>query len=81
MASGTPLVASDVRGVREVCAGAAMLFPDGDAEALAEILDRLLKNPDLRNETAARCRARAARFDIRSTARAYLALYESLLRR
>lgn len=81
MASGTPLVASDVRGIREVCAGAALLFPNGDAKALAEILDRLLKSPDLRNETAARCRTRAARFDIRTTARSYLSLYESLLRK
>lgn len=81
MASGTPLVASDVRGIREVCAGAALLFPNGDAKALAEILDRLLKNPDLRSETATRCRTRATRFDIRTTARSYLSLYESLLRK
>lgn len=79
MASGTPLVASDVRGVREVCAEAAMLFPDGDAEALASILADLLKDPALRRLTAARCRERALRFDIRSTTQAYLDLYTRLL--
>lgn len=79
MASGTPLVASDVRGVREVCAGAALLFPDGDAEALASILADLLSDPALRRLTAARCRERARRFDIRSTTQAYLDLYTRLL--
>ena len=79
MASGTPLVASDVSGVREVCGGAALLFPEGDAEALAKILADLLKDPALRRLTADRCRQRAARFDIRTTTQAYLDLYTRLL--
>lgn len=79
MASGTPLVASDVSGVREVCGGAALLFPEGDAEALAAILADLLKDPALRRQTADRCRKRAARFDIRTTTQAYLDLYTRLL--
>lgn len=41
-AAGTPVVASDVPGVREAAGGAARLVPPGDAAALAAALDETL---------------------------------------
>ena len=81
MASGTPLVASDVEAVREVCAEAAVLFPPGDYKALADILGQLLYNPSRRAEIAAACMVRASDFDIRRTAESYFSLYSYLYNR
>jgi glycosyltransferase involved in cell wall biosynthesis len=46
MAAGVPLVASDLPGIRELCDGAALLVPPGDAAALAAALGRALAAPD-----------------------------------
>jgi glycosyltransferase involved in cell wall biosynthesis len=45
MAAGVPLVASDVPGVRELAAGAAVLVPPGDTGALAAALRAALAAP------------------------------------
>ena len=50
MASGVPVVASDLPGLREVVGDAALLFPPGDAEALARQIRRLLDSPELKAE-------------------------------
>lgn len=42
MASGTPVVASDIAGYRSVAAGHALLVPPGDPRALAEALSAVL---------------------------------------
>ncbi|MFJ8148225.1 glycosyltransferase family 4 protein [Streptomyces sp. NPDC096094] len=43
--AGVPLVASDVGGIPELVGDAAELVPDGDAEALADAVVRLLADP------------------------------------
>lgn len=75
MASGKPLIASDVSGLREVVSGAGLLFPEGDAEKLAEIIRHLGENPGEAKAVADRCRERAARYNIDETARQYLLVY------
>ena len=60
LASGRAVVTGDGPGVREVFEAGVHLetVPRGDAEALAEALRRLIRNPDVREGLAARGRAR-----------------------
>jgi glycosyltransferase involved in cell wall biosynthesis len=62
MASGLPVVASDVGGIPEVVrhGETGLLVPPGDVDALATALDRLAADPDLRARLGAGARARAA---------------------
>ena len=59
MAASTPIVATDVGGVRECCddGGAGMLVPPADPDALADALGAVLSDPDLRAQLAVRAKA------------------------
>jgi len=61
MLTGLPVVASDIRGPREQVAPGAtgLLVPPGSVPALAEALNRLVDDPDLRVEMGQAGRARA----------------------
>lgn len=80
MAAGKPVVASDVPGLAEVVGGAGILFPLGDEKALAGTIMKLIDDKDFYARIAAACSRRAADFDIRKTADAYLRIYEEVLR-
>jgi glycosyltransferase involved in cell wall biosynthesis len=75
MASGTPVVCSDVEALREVGGDAALYAPAGDADALAAALAQVLDEPGLRRTLIARGLARAARFTWAATAERTLAVY------
>lgn len=62
MASGKPLVASDIPCFRDVVGGAGVLFPCGDAERLAQIIGRFREDKGLREGIAASCRKRAEKY-------------------
>ena len=63
MASGAPVVCSDLPGFRAVAAGAAALVPPGDPDALAQTLRRVLGDPaESARMTVAGAQV-AARFD------------------
>ena len=79
MASGKPLIASDVPGLRELVSGAGILFPQGDAKALAARIQEVCENPEKAREIAQNCLARALQYDIAETARKYRELYASVL--
>ena len=59
MAASTPIVATDVGGVRECCddGEAGMLVPPADPVALADALGAVLSDPDLRAQLAVRAKA------------------------
>lgn len=78
MSVGKPFLASDVDGLREVVAGAGILFPHGDSEALAKEILQLEASPQLYRSIAERCYARARQFDISQMADAYSRLYHNL---
>ncbi len=62
LASGVPVVASDIAIHREVCDSAAEYFAPGDDAALATLLRRLLADSHARARLAARARPRAQLF-------------------
>jgi glycosyltransferase involved in cell wall biosynthesis len=76
MACGTPLVASDVGGVREYTGDrGAVLVPPADPSALAEAISGLLDDDALAERTAAAARERALAYDYAPVARAIERVY------
>ena len=75
MASGRPFVASDVPGLREVVSGAGILFPDGNSQKLAEILNKLLSDKVYYISVVNSCVNKAKEFDISETVKKYLKSY------
>ncbi|MDE5773178.1 MAG: glycosyltransferase [Muribaculaceae bacterium] len=80
MAAGLPVVVTDIAGMREMLGDAGRLFPEGDERALSDLLNELLA-AEIRHdaERMASSRRRAQRYDIASTADAYLRLYERII--
>jgi len=62
MAAGTPIVASDIEGYRNVVTHHAegLLVPPKDTVALADALIHLLQHPELRQEMGQRCQSTAS---------------------
>lgn len=78
MCVGKPFIASNVDGLREVVDGAGLLFPHGDAKALADILTKLSIDTVLYQDVAARCLERAKEFDISKMVQEYATVYSQL---
>lgn len=64
LASGRPFIASEAPGVTNMLAGAGLLFPIGDDEALANQLKTVLESDTIYEEIAEQCLARAKDFSI-----------------
>ena len=81
MASGRPFIASDVDGLREIVNGYGLLFPHGDAQALASKIEKLANNKEYYDTIACQCSKRAADFDISKMVDGYLKVYNSILKK
>ena len=82
MAGGVPVVATRVGGNAELLEGRGSLVPYGDDRALAEALDRLLRDPALRGELAIKARRFAEQnFSTSRMALHHQQLYGELLAR
>lgn len=83
MAAGTPVVASDISGYRDVARDGreALLVPPGDAGQLCRALQRVLLEPHLVGELVEAGTARAASFSMERLAERYVSLYASVLAR
>lgn len=79
MACGAPVVAAGASSLPEVVGDAGLLFPPGDAAALAHHLIRLGEDDDLRARLGAAARERAATFTWRRTAEQTLGVYDRVL--
>ncbi len=80
MSRETPVIAADATAIPEVAGGAALLFQPGSPRALAEAIDRLLRDPDLADDLRHRGRTRAGDFDSRSAGDALVTAYRDALR-
>jgi phosphatidylinositol alpha-mannosyltransferase len=83
MAAGTPVVASDLEGYRNVARPGldATLTPPGDPLALAAALEATLRGGPEIDELVASGEQRAASFSLESLAKRYLDLYGDAQRR
>lgn len=81
MAAGTPLVATAVRGVRELVVDGSdgILVPPDDATALGGAISEVLRDGELARRLAAGGRARAAEFTEDAMTSAFVELYERLV--
>lgn len=77
MSVGRPFLSSDVDGLREVVAGAGILFPHADHQALAAEILRLESSPGEYHAVADSCRRRADQFDISAMVSGYSRIYQS----
>ena len=78
MCAGKPFIASDVEGIHEVTAGYGVLFQQGDAEALANIIRQLHEDSAYYQEVAARCHERALQYDFQKMVDGYEQVYIEL---
>lgn len=78
MAAGKPVIASDVEGLAQVVEGAGLLFPRGDENELAKIINDLLTNDHYYKEIVDKCFKRAQMYDIQKMVNAYNELYMNL---
>lgn len=80
MILGRAVAGFDVGGVAELVGDAGVLVPDGDVDALADVVVRLLRDPDLRAELGARASQRAeALFSVERFRSSVRTLVESAL--
>jgi glycosyltransferase involved in cell wall biosynthesis len=75
MRAGVPVIAGRSPGLVETCADAARYVDPYDAADLATALHEVATGPRLREDLAARGRARAAEFSWQASARAHIAAY------
>jgi glycosyltransferase involved in cell wall biosynthesis len=79
MASGKPFIGSDVPGLREIVSGAGLLFPSGDAMALAETIISLIEDEEYAKKIASKCIERSMNYDINVMVDNYIQLYHKVI--
>lgn len=80
MAAGTPVVATDVSGSREVVrhGETGLLAPAGQADALADAIKQALEQPEQMREMAQRAGQYTAGFTVERMAEHYSAIYRAV---
>jgi alpha-1,3-rhamnosyl/mannosyltransferase len=80
LVAGTPVIAADAPGVREVCGDAARYCEPGDAAAFAAAITEIASTPAIGQALADRGRARSANFSWAASAHAHRDAYSVVLR-
>jgi glycosyltransferase involved in cell wall biosynthesis len=78
MASGLPIVASDIPSHREVLGEAGLFFPAENAGSLAKVLNMIMDDASLRGSLAGKAKGRAELFSIDKTVAAYDRLFRTI---
>jgi glycosyltransferase involved in cell wall biosynthesis len=76
IACGCVVVGSEAGGLPEAIGNCGVMFPNGDAEALARVLQRLLTEPELRIGLRGAAAGHIERFKLASVAQHYLRIFE-----
>lgn len=79
MASGKPLIASDVPGLREIVKDAGILFKKGDEKELAKHILSLVNDEHYKLGIVKKCLSRAEQFDIKKMVNGYSKLYKRIV--
>jgi glycosyltransferase involved in cell wall biosynthesis len=79
MASGVPVIGSTCGAIPEVIGDAGLIFPEGDADALAEALRRMLADEDLRERLSLAGQARVEQYSWQRVAEKTYELYRQVL--
>ncbi|MDI6709011.1 MAG: glycosyltransferase family 4 protein, partial [Candidatus Thermoplasmatota archaeon] len=79
MASGLPIVATDVGGVAETLNGVGLVIRAANANQLAENMRKLLEDDELRKRCSKLGRERVKRYDWPRVARDVVRVYEDIL--
>jgi glycosyltransferase involved in cell wall biosynthesis len=79
MATGVPVLTSNISSLPEVAGDAAITVDPYDVDAITDGLERLIVDPDLRNTLIQKGLARAKEFTWEKSARQLLGIYENLL--
>ncbi|RYD97535.1 MAG: glycosyltransferase [Sphingobacteriales bacterium] len=79
LASGSPFLASRVPGLKEIVAGAGILFEAGNDTELAAQLLQLENNPQHYNDVVLKCCSRAEEYDIDQMIKKHITLYRNLV--
>lgn len=78
MACGTPILTSNVNGLKEIAGGAALLMDPNDTESIASGIDRILADASLRASLSAKGLERSSLFSWDLCAKRTLALLEQV---
>jgi glycosyltransferase involved in cell wall biosynthesis len=76
MSAGCAIITSDISGMPEVVGDAGILVPPDDTAALRQALQRLLNDPELRQQLVQQSQERIKRFSWERILAEHLALYE-----
>jgi glycosyltransferase involved in cell wall biosynthesis len=79
MASGLPVIASDVAGLTEVIGNAGMFFPPGDSDRLASLIVEVLESVSLYEVLRKKGLERSKDFDLDLMVSNYIKVYDMIL--
>lgn len=79
MASGLPVIASNVKGLSQVVGEAGILFDVNNIDDLVKSIIELTKNDDLRNKVINEGLKRCREFDINKTSQLHIDIYDKLI--
>ena len=79
MATGRPVIASDVEGLRDVVGDQRLLFPRGDEKALASRILEVVSSESYYSELSQKCLSQSKCFSIETMVEKTLALYNKLI--
>lgn len=81
MASGLPVISTDVGGVKELVCDSGILLPANDKTALAKAIIELSKDKSKQYEMGRKARTIVQRFESKIIAQEYSSLYDSIMKK
>lgn len=79
MASGKPIIGTDVDGLKQVIVGAGETFPVGNKTELAGKVNYLINNETYYSEVSMKCKERALKYGISVMVDGYISVYKESL--